>query len=96
MFSPLNSGRLLPVLFFGISLSMSSDVRKILCFVVALSTLVIGFSGCQSRKEQRLASYKALCESREHKVNSAKYWDCIDTQELKRASRVGIYGVVTK
>ena len=47
---------------------MSSDVRKILCFVVALSTLVIGFSGCQSRKEQRLASYKALCESRGHKI----------------------------
>ena len=96
MFSPLNSGRLLPVLFFGISLSMSSDVRKILCFVVALSTLVIGFSRCQSRKEQRLASYKALCESRGHKVNSAEYWDCIDTQELKRASRIGIYGVVIK
>ena len=64
--------------------------------MVALSTLVIGFSGCQSRKEQRLASYKALCESRGHKVNSAEYWDCIDTQELKRASRIGIYGVVTK
>ena len=75
---------------------MSSDVRKILCFVVALSTLVIGFSGCQSRKEQRLAIDKALCESRGHKVNSAEYWGCIDTQELKRASRIGIYGIVTK
>jgi hypothetical protein len=65
--------------------------------VIIVAMVGVAMSGCQSRKErqeQRLASYKALCVERGHKVNSAEYWDCVDTQELKRGARISTYGVI--
>ena len=70
------------------------SLKLIFRALLMISLVSVVMSGCQSRKEQRLASYKALCVERGHKVNSAEYWDCVDTQELKRSSRISTYGVI--